>query len=161
MFLFYLLQLGLDLNVALISALIILNGRASYGFWYKLCVCILTVLERRYPKVVQDLYDAMRRFARVMGPLEHDKFIEAHACEYCIIVFLSYSLFVLHFGRNHVSRTFPTFLRSLWKSRMIWSVWHFYHVALLLTVNTNAWGEREGHGRGHFSFIRGLVLQVK
>ncbi|XP_030633056.1 transcriptional adapter 2-alpha isoform X2 [Chanos chanos] len=37
-------------------------------------------LERHYPKEVQDLYEAMRRFARVMGPLEHDKFIESHAC---------------------------------------------------------------------------------
>ncbi|KTF71954.1 hypothetical protein cypCar_00040543 [Cyprinus carpio] len=38
------------------------------------------VLERRYPKEVQDLYDVMRRFARVVGPIEHDKFIESHAC---------------------------------------------------------------------------------
>uniref|UniRef100_A0A4W5M9F8 Transcriptional adapter n=1 Tax=Hucho hucho TaxID=62062 RepID=A0A4W5M9F8_9TELE len=38
------------------------------------------ILERRYPKEVQDLYDAMRRFARVVGPIEHDKFIESHAC---------------------------------------------------------------------------------
>uniref|UniRef100_A0A8C9U3A1 Transcriptional adapter n=1 Tax=Scleropages formosus TaxID=113540 RepID=A0A8C9U3A1_SCLFO len=37
------------------------------------------MLERRYPKEVQDLYDVMRRFARVVGPLEHDKFIESHA----------------------------------------------------------------------------------
>uniref|UniRef100_A0A9J8BCJ8 Transcriptional adaptor 2A n=1 Tax=Cyprinus carpio carpio TaxID=630221 RepID=A0A9J8BCJ8_CYPCA len=40
------------------------------------------ILERRYPKEVQDLYDVMRRFARVVGPIEHDKFIESHACEY-------------------------------------------------------------------------------
>lgn len=39
----------------------------------------LTVLERCYPKEVQELYDAMRRFARVVGPTEHDKFIESHA----------------------------------------------------------------------------------
>lgn len=52
------------------------------------CVCFLTVLERRYPKVVQDLHDAMRRFARVLGPLEHDKFIESHACEQCLVGFL-------------------------------------------------------------------------
>uniref|UniRef100_A0A8C2J8H0 Transcriptional adapter n=1 Tax=Cyprinus carpio TaxID=7962 RepID=A0A8C2J8H0_CYPCA len=38
------------------------------------------ILERRYPKEVQDLYDAMRRFARVVGPIEHDKFIESHTC---------------------------------------------------------------------------------
>lgn len=38
------------------------------------------VLERCYPKEVQELYDAMRRFARVAGPMEHDKFIESHAC---------------------------------------------------------------------------------
>ncbi|XP_046892361.1 transcriptional adapter 2-alpha isoform X2 [Hypomesus transpacificus] len=37
------------------------------------------ILERRYPKKVQDLYDSMRRFARVVGPMEHDKFIESHA----------------------------------------------------------------------------------
>uniref|UniRef100_A0A4W4DTU9 Transcriptional adapter n=1 Tax=Electrophorus electricus TaxID=8005 RepID=A0A4W4DTU9_ELEEL len=37
------------------------------------------MLERRYPKEVQDLYDIMRRFARVAGPMEHDKFIESHA----------------------------------------------------------------------------------
>lgn len=48
------------------------------------CFC-LPVLERRYPKEVQDLYDAMRRFARVVGPIEHDKFIESHACEYDIM----------------------------------------------------------------------------
>uniref|UniRef100_A0A8C8I4C3 Transcriptional adapter n=1 Tax=Oncorhynchus tshawytscha TaxID=74940 RepID=A0A8C8I4C3_ONCTS len=43
---------------------------------------ILRILERRYPKEVQDLYDAMRRFARVVGPIEHDKFIESHALEF-------------------------------------------------------------------------------
>uniref|UniRef100_A0AAR2M582 Transcriptional adapter n=1 Tax=Pygocentrus nattereri TaxID=42514 RepID=A0AAR2M582_PYGNA len=46
------------------------------------CLAMLTVLERRYPKEVQDLYDAMRRFARVVGPVEHDKFIESHALEF-------------------------------------------------------------------------------
>ncbi|KAK1157551.1 transcriptional adapter 2-alpha isoform X2 [Acipenser oxyrinchus oxyrinchus] len=40
------------------------------------------MLERRYPKEVQDMYDAMRRFARVLGPTEHDKFIESHALEF-------------------------------------------------------------------------------
>uniref|UniRef100_A0AAY4B4E8 Transcriptional adapter n=1 Tax=Denticeps clupeoides TaxID=299321 RepID=A0AAY4B4E8_9TELE len=40
------------------------------------------MLERRYPKEVQDLYEAMRRFARVVGPMEHDKFIESHALEF-------------------------------------------------------------------------------
>uniref|UniRef100_A0A8C7MKT2 Transcriptional adapter n=1 Tax=Oncorhynchus kisutch TaxID=8019 RepID=A0A8C7MKT2_ONCKI len=40
------------------------------------------ILEHRYPKEVQDLYDAMRRFARVVGPIEHDKFIESHALEF-------------------------------------------------------------------------------
>uniref|UniRef100_A0A4W4DUM7 Transcriptional adapter n=1 Tax=Electrophorus electricus TaxID=8005 RepID=A0A4W4DUM7_ELEEL len=40
------------------------------------------MLERRYPKEVQDLYDIMRRFARVAGPMEHDKFIESHALEF-------------------------------------------------------------------------------
>lgn len=39
------------------------------------------VLERRYPKEVQELYETMRRFARILGPLEHDKFIESHARE--------------------------------------------------------------------------------
>lgn len=39
------------------------------------------VLERRYPKEVQDLYETMRRFARILGPVEHDKFIESHARE--------------------------------------------------------------------------------
>ncbi|KAM6403045.1 transcriptional adapter 2-alpha isoform 2-T2 [Rhynochetos jubatus] len=38
------------------------------------------ILERRYPKEVQDLYETMRRFARILGPVEHDKFIESHAC---------------------------------------------------------------------------------
>uniref|UniRef100_UPI003AAF47B6 transcriptional adapter 2-alpha isoform X3 n=1 Tax=Centroberyx gerrardi TaxID=166262 RepID=UPI003AAF47B6 len=37
------------------------------------------ILERCYPKEVQELYDVMRRFARVAGPIEHDKFIESHA----------------------------------------------------------------------------------
>ncbi|XP_066491402.1 transcriptional adapter 2-alpha isoform X2 [Tiliqua scincoides] len=40
------------------------------------------ILERRYPKEVQDLYEAMRRFARILGPMEHDKFIESHALEF-------------------------------------------------------------------------------
>lgn len=48
------------------------------------CFCLsrflLPVLERCYPKEVQELYEAMRRFARVAGPMEHDKFIESHAC---------------------------------------------------------------------------------
>ncbi|CAH2221323.1 transcriptional adapter 2-alpha isoform X2 [Pelobates cultripes] len=43
---------------------------------------ILHVLERRYLKDIQELYDTMRRFARVLGPLEHDKFIESHALEF-------------------------------------------------------------------------------
>ncbi|PKU35682.1 transcriptional adapter 2-alpha [Limosa lapponica baueri] len=43
---------------------------------------ILHVLERRYPKEVQDLYETMRRFARILGPVEHDKFIESHALEF-------------------------------------------------------------------------------
>ncbi|MGH0185031.1 UNVERIFIED_CONTAM: hypothetical protein FKN15_016799 [Acipenser sinensis] len=43
---------------------------------------VLHLLERRYPKEVQDMYDAMRRFARVLGPTEHDKFIESHALEF-------------------------------------------------------------------------------
>uniref|UniRef100_A0A3B5AYE0 Transcriptional adapter 2-alpha n=1 Tax=Stegastes partitus TaxID=144197 RepID=A0A3B5AYE0_9TELE len=38
-----------------------------------------SLLERCYPKEVQELYDVMRRFARVVGPIEHDKFIESHA----------------------------------------------------------------------------------
>uniref|UniRef100_A0A2K6S579 Transcriptional adapter 2-alpha n=1 Tax=Saimiri boliviensis boliviensis TaxID=39432 RepID=A0A2K6S579_SAIBB len=40
------------------------------------------VMERRYPKEVQDLYETMRRFARIVGPVEHDKFIESHALEF-------------------------------------------------------------------------------
>lgn len=40
------------------------------------------MLERCYPKEVQELYDVMRRFARVVGPIEHDKFIESHALEF-------------------------------------------------------------------------------
>uniref|UniRef100_A0A3Q2YP58 Transcriptional adapter n=1 Tax=Hippocampus comes TaxID=109280 RepID=A0A3Q2YP58_HIPCM len=43
-------------------------------------LCSFTVQEHCYPKEVQDLYDIMRRFARVTGPVEHDKFIESHAC---------------------------------------------------------------------------------
>uniref|UniRef100_A0A674NSK9 Transcriptional adapter 2-alpha n=1 Tax=Takifugu rubripes TaxID=31033 RepID=A0A674NSK9_TAKRU len=54
------------------------------------CFCLsrflLPVLERCYPKEVQELYEAMRRFARVAGPMEHDKFIESHAC-YCLFLF--------------------------------------------------------------------------
>lgn len=46
-----------------------------------LCPSLL-VLERCYPKEVQELYDVMRRFAKVVGPIEHDKFIESHACQY-------------------------------------------------------------------------------
>ena len=39
-------------------------------------------MERRYPKEVQDLYETMRQFARIVGPVEHDKFIESHALEF-------------------------------------------------------------------------------
>ncbi|KAL0597110.1 Transcriptional adapter 2-alpha [Plecturocebus cupreus] len=42
----------------------------------------IMVMERRYPKEVQDLYETMRRFARIVGPVEHDKFIESHALEF-------------------------------------------------------------------------------
>lgn len=44
-----------------------------------LCFTFSVVMERRYPKEVQDLYETMRRFARIVGPVEHDKFIESHA----------------------------------------------------------------------------------
>uniref|UniRef100_A0A8D0CT86 Transcriptional adapter n=1 Tax=Sander lucioperca TaxID=283035 RepID=A0A8D0CT86_SANLU len=47
-----------------------------------LCSLSLPVLERCYPKEVQELYDVMRRFARVVGPIEHDKFIGSHALEF-------------------------------------------------------------------------------
>ncbi|XP_077579271.1 transcriptional adapter 2-alpha isoform X1 [Stigmatopora nigra] len=40
------------------------------------------MLEHCYPKEVQELYELMRRFARVTGPLEHDKFIESHVLEF-------------------------------------------------------------------------------
>ncbi|XP_029467604.1 transcriptional adapter 2-alpha isoform X8 [Rhinatrema bivittatum] len=40
------------------------------------------ILERRYPKEVQDLYEVMRHFARIVGPVQHDKFIESHALEF-------------------------------------------------------------------------------
>ncbi|ELR55478.1 hypothetical protein M91_15702 [Bos mutus] len=40
------------------------------------------LMERRYPKEVQDLYETMRRFARIVGLVEHDKFIESHALEF-------------------------------------------------------------------------------
>ncbi|XP_043818648.1 transcriptional adapter 2-alpha isoform X1 [Dromiciops gliroides] len=40
------------------------------------------LMERRYPKEVQDLYETMRRFARIVGPVEHDKFIESYALEF-------------------------------------------------------------------------------
>uniref|UniRef100_A0A8C7N2N7 Transcriptional adaptor 2A n=1 Tax=Oncorhynchus kisutch TaxID=8019 RepID=A0A8C7N2N7_ONCKI len=51
-------------------------------------------MPRRYPKEVQDLYDAMRRFARVVGPIEHDKFIESHACDHTSSVPLCLILWV-------------------------------------------------------------------
>uniref|UniRef100_A0A8C5U415 Transcriptional adapter n=1 Tax=Malurus cyaneus samueli TaxID=2593467 RepID=A0A8C5U415_9PASS len=38
--------------------------------------------KKRYPKEVQELYETMRRFARILGPVEHDKFIESHALEF-------------------------------------------------------------------------------
>ncbi len=54
------------------------------------CVSVLlSVLERRYPKEVQDLYDVMKRFARVVGPIEHDKFIESHACKFLTLFLLT------------------------------------------------------------------------
>ncbi|XP_056672414.1 transcriptional adapter 2-alpha isoform X4 [Monodelphis domestica] len=40
------------------------------------------LMERHYPKEVQDLYETMRRFARIVGPVEHDKFIESYALEF-------------------------------------------------------------------------------
>ncbi|XP_055514174.1 transcriptional adapter 2-alpha isoform X4 [Leucoraja erinacea] len=40
------------------------------------------ILERRYPKEVQDLCEAMRHFARLVGPTEHDKFIESQTLDF-------------------------------------------------------------------------------
>ncbi|NXY71636.1 TAD2A protein, partial [Glareola pratincola] len=40
------------------------------------------VLERRYPKEVQDLYETMRRGGRILGPVEHDKFMGGDALEF-------------------------------------------------------------------------------
>ncbi|XP_078278442.1 transcriptional adapter 2-alpha isoform X12 [Rhinoraja longicauda] len=40
------------------------------------------IVERRYPKEVQDLYEAMRHFARLVGPTEHDKFIESQTLDF-------------------------------------------------------------------------------
>lgn len=37
------------------------------------------VLERRYPKEVQDLYETMRRFARILGPVEQQVHREPRA----------------------------------------------------------------------------------
>uniref|UniRef100_A0A3P9NVU6 Transcriptional adapter n=1 Tax=Poecilia reticulata TaxID=8081 RepID=A0A3P9NVU6_POERE len=56
-------------------------GSAAHSFLSSL-LCLLLVLERCYPKEVQELYEVMRRFARVVGPTEHDKFIESHALEF-------------------------------------------------------------------------------
>ena len=39
-------------------------------------------MERRYPKEVQDLYEKMRWFARIVRPVEPDKFIESQALEF-------------------------------------------------------------------------------
>uniref|UniRef100_A0A3Q1JQI6 Transcriptional adapter 2-alpha n=1 Tax=Anabas testudineus TaxID=64144 RepID=A0A3Q1JQI6_ANATE len=69
-------------------------GGAYFSFTFLCHICLsinrlpthfpplasFSVLERCYPKEVQELYDVMRRFARVAGPTEHDKFIESHAC---------------------------------------------------------------------------------
>ena len=52
-----------------------------------LCFIFSVEMERRYPKEVQDLYETMRRFARIVGPVEHDKFIESHACR-CFLNFV-------------------------------------------------------------------------
>ncbi|XP_064425022.1 transcriptional adapter 2-alpha isoform X2 [Latimeria chalumnae] len=40
------------------------------------------IRERKYPKKVQDLHEVMRRFAKLIGPTEHDKFIEGYALEF-------------------------------------------------------------------------------
>uniref|UniRef100_A0AAQ5WY27 Transcriptional adapter n=1 Tax=Amphiprion ocellaris TaxID=80972 RepID=A0AAQ5WY27_AMPOC len=69
----------------------ILRKDFTFIFLCYICLCLLpthfslffvSVLERCYPKEVQELYDVMRRFARVVGPIEHDKFIESHALEF-------------------------------------------------------------------------------
>ncbi|XP_069827571.1 transcriptional adapter 2-alpha isoform X2 [Dendropsophus ebraccatus] len=40
------------------------------------------ILERRYSKDIQELYETMRRFARILGATKHDRFIESHALEF-------------------------------------------------------------------------------
>ena len=40
------------------------------------------LMEQWYPKEIQDLYEKMRQFARIVGPVEHDKFIESQALEF-------------------------------------------------------------------------------
>ncbi|XP_042194787.1 transcriptional adapter 2-alpha isoform X1 [Callorhinchus milii] len=40
------------------------------------------ILERRYPKEMQNLYNGMKYFARLLGPIEHDKFIESHTLDF-------------------------------------------------------------------------------
>ncbi|XP_066465276.1 transcriptional adapter 2-alpha [Eleutherodactylus coqui] len=40
------------------------------------------ILERRYSKDVQELYETMRRFVRILGATNHDRFIESHALEF-------------------------------------------------------------------------------
>lgn len=57
------------------------------------CFIFSVVMERRYPKEVQDLYETMRRFARIVGPVEHDKFIESHARR-CFLTLVQIFVFV-------------------------------------------------------------------
>ncbi|XP_077151640.1 transcriptional adapter 2-alpha isoform X7 [Ranitomeya variabilis] len=40
------------------------------------------ILERRYSKDIQELYETMRRFGRILGARKHDRFIESHALEF-------------------------------------------------------------------------------
>uniref|UniRef100_A0AAQ5XSI7 Transcriptional adapter 2-alpha n=1 Tax=Amphiprion ocellaris TaxID=80972 RepID=A0AAQ5XSI7_AMPOC len=78
-----------SLKLSVHSCLKVSTGKDfTFIFLCYICLCLLpthfslffvSVLERCYPKEVQELYDVMRRFARVVGPIEHDKFIESHA----------------------------------------------------------------------------------
>uniref|UniRef100_A0A3Q1EEA5 Transcriptional adapter n=1 Tax=Acanthochromis polyacanthus TaxID=80966 RepID=A0A3Q1EEA5_9TELE len=67
------LKLSVDFSFIFLCSVCLYLSPTHFSLFF------LSVLERCYPKEVQELYDVMRRFARVVGPIEHDKFIESHA----------------------------------------------------------------------------------
>ena len=49
---------------------------------YTLLLMVLAVYNRKYDRTLGSKADVLRSFAKLVSPLEHDKYLEALHCEY-------------------------------------------------------------------------------